>query len=151
MLSGSVTSSGSTRIRSDARQQAVARRPHGGDHGPALRVEVARGLEAVAGRAAGDQYGLHRRSPSVWSMAGVDSRRWSGLSAIDSPDFVCHSPEMVDPLSEVIALLRPRTVFSKGISGAGRWAVRYTEFGQPSFCTVIEGRCRLAVDGEEPP
>ena len=57
---------------------------------------------------------------------------------------------MIDPLSEVIALLRPRTVFSKGISGAGRWAVRYTEFGQPSFCTVIEGSCRLCVDGEEP-
>lgn len=57
---------------------------------------------------------------------------------------------MIDPLSEVIALLRPRTVFSKVISGAGRWGVRYTDFGQPSFCTVLDGRCRLAVDGEEP-
>ena len=57
---------------------------------------------------------------------------------------------MVDPLSEVIALLRPRTVFSKIISGAGRWGVRYADFGQPSFCTVLEGRCRLAVDGQEP-
>ena len=57
---------------------------------------------------------------------------------------------MIDPLSEVIALLRPRTVFTKGISGAGRWGVRYTDFGQPSFCTVIEGRCRLAVDGRTP-
>lgn len=56
---------------------------------------------------------------------------------------------MADPLSEVIALLRPRAVFAKGISGAGRWAVRYSDFGQPSFCTVIEGRCRLAVDGEK--
>lgn len=56
---------------------------------------------------------------------------------------------MIDPLSEVIALLRPRTVFTKGISGAGRWGVRYTDFGQPSFCTVIEGRCRLAVDGQK--
>jgi AraC-like DNA-binding protein len=56
---------------------------------------------------------------------------------------------MVDPLSEIIALLRPQTVFTKGISGAGRWGVRYTDFGQPSFCTVIEGRCRLAVDGEK--
>lgn len=26
---------------------------------------------------------------------------------------------MIDPLSEIITLLRPRTVFSKGISGAG--------------------------------
>lgn len=28
--------------------------------------------------------------------------------------------------------------------------MRYTEFGQPGFCAVVEGRCRLAVDGEEP-
>jgi len=54
---------------------------------------------------------------------------------------------MNDPLSEVLALLQPRTVFSKRISGAGRWGVRYSDFGQPSFCAVLEGRCRLAVDG----
>jgi len=57
---------------------------------------------------------------------------------------------MIDPLSEVITLLRPRTVFSKGISGAGRWGVRYARFDQPSFCTVLEGSCLLAVDGQPP-
>ncbi|MDF2115307.1 AraC family transcriptional regulator [Roseiarcaceae bacterium H3SJ34-1] len=56
---------------------------------------------------------------------------------------------MADPLAQVIELLRPRAVFSKGISGAGRWGVRYSQFGQPGFCAVIEGRCRLAVDGED--
>jgi AraC-like DNA-binding protein len=56
---------------------------------------------------------------------------------------------MIDPLAQVITLLQPRAVFSKGISGAGRWAVRYSEFGQPSFCVVLEGRCLLAVDGEQ--
>lgn len=56
---------------------------------------------------------------------------------------------MTDPLSEVITLLRPRAVFTKGISGAGRWGVRYTDFGHPSFCVVVEGSCRLAVDGEK--
>jgi AraC-like DNA-binding protein len=55
---------------------------------------------------------------------------------------------MNDPLSEVVALLQPRAVFMKGISGAGRWGVRYSDFGQPSFCVVLEGSCRLAVDGE---
>lgn len=55
---------------------------------------------------------------------------------------------MIDPLSDIIALLRPRTVFTKGISGAGRWSVRYGTFGHPSFCVVIEGACRLAVDGQ---
>jgi AraC-like DNA-binding protein len=52
-----------------------------------------------------------------------------------------------DPLSEVIALLQPRTVVSKRISGAGPWGVRYAAYGHPSFCTVLEGSCRLAVDG----
>ncbi len=57
---------------------------------------------------------------------------------------------MVDPLAEVIALLRPRAVFSKIVSGAGAWAVRYGEFGQPSFCTMLEGQCLLTVAGQEP-
>ncbi|OJW72238.1 MAG: AraC family transcriptional regulator [Sphingomonadales bacterium 63-6] len=57
---------------------------------------------------------------------------------------------MTDPLTQIMALLRPRTVFTKGISGAGRWAVRYSDFGQPSFCTVLTGSCRLALDGLDP-
>lgn len=57
---------------------------------------------------------------------------------------------MLDPLSQVIELLRPRAVYSKAISGAGAWAVRYGAFGQPGFCAMLEGHCRLAVDGEAP-
>jgi AraC-like DNA-binding protein len=57
---------------------------------------------------------------------------------------------MRDPLSDIISLLAPRTVFSKGISGAGRWGVRYSAFGRPSFSAVLEGSCRLAVDGQRP-
>ena len=57
---------------------------------------------------------------------------------------------MNDPLSEVITLLRPRAVFSRRYSGAGRWGIRYSAFGQPSFCAVLEGSCRLTVDGHIP-
>jgi AraC-like DNA-binding protein len=57
---------------------------------------------------------------------------------------------MNDPLSEVIALLQPRAVFSRRHSAAGRWGVRYSAFGQPSFCVVLEGNCRLIVDGHRP-
>ncbi|WP_457584102.1 AraC family transcriptional regulator [Ensifer canadensis] len=57
---------------------------------------------------------------------------------------------MIDPLSEIITLLRPRAVFTKSISGAGRWGVRYSDFGHPGFCTIVEGACRLAVDGQDP-
>ena len=57
---------------------------------------------------------------------------------------------MTDPLSDVIGLLQPRAVFSRVISGAGRWGVRYSAFGHPSFCAVIDGRCRLTVDRHQP-
>lgn len=66
------------------------------------------------------------------------------------PNFIGDRPAMTDPLAQVIALLKPRAVFSKGISGAGRWGVRYSDFGQPSFCAVLEGGCRLAVDDYAP-
>src|SRR5262245_53828068 len=57
---------------------------------------------------------------------------------------------MSDPLTEVINLLQPRAVFSRQISGAGRWGVRFSKFGHPSFCAVLDGRCRLTVDGHRP-
>lgn len=67
-----------------------------------------------------------------------------------SPYFICERPAVSDPLSEVIALLQPRAVSTRPISAAGRWGVRYSEFGHPSFCAVLEGRCRLAVDRRQP-
>jgi AraC-like DNA-binding protein len=57
---------------------------------------------------------------------------------------------MSDPLSEVVRLLHPIAVFANIISGKGNWAVRYSEFGQPSFCIVLDGNARLAVEGHEP-
>lgn len=68
---------------------------------------------------------------------------------MNSPKLIIERPVMADPLTEVIALLRPSAVFAKGISGAGRWGVRYSVFGQPSFCVVLEGSCLLALDGED--
>lgn len=57
---------------------------------------------------------------------------------------------MSDPLTEVVRLLQPRAVFANVISGKGSWAVRYSAYGEPSFCIVLEGSCLLAVDGHEP-
>jgi AraC-like DNA-binding protein len=57
---------------------------------------------------------------------------------------------MSDPLSELVRLLRPRAVFANLISGKGNWAVRFSEFGFPSFCIVLDGSSRLAVDGHDP-
>lgn len=57
---------------------------------------------------------------------------------------------MSDPLSEVVRLLHPRAAFANIISGKGSWAVRYSEYGRPSFCIVLDGSCLLTVDGHEP-
>ena len=69
---------------------------------------------------------------------------------IQNPYFFSESPEMSDPLSDLIRLLQPRAVFANPISGKGDWAVRFSAFGQPSFCIMLEGSCRLSVDGHAP-
>ena len=56
---------------------------------------------------------------------------------------------MVDPLAEVVTLLQPRASFSKIVSGAGPWRVRRSEAGRPFYGVILDGSCRLAVDGHE--
>jgi AraC-like DNA-binding protein len=56
----------------------------------------------------------------------------------------------MDPLSDIIRLLRPHAVFSKPITGRGAWGVRYPAYGLPGFSIVLEGHCWLALEGAEP-
>jgi AraC-like DNA-binding protein len=57
---------------------------------------------------------------------------------------------MVDPLAEVVTLLQPGASFSKIVSGAGPWRVRRSEAGRPFYGVILDGSCRLSVDGHEP-
>lgn len=57
---------------------------------------------------------------------------------------------MVDPLAEVVTLLQPAARFSKHVVGAGPWQVRRSDAGQPFYCVVLEGGCRLALDRDAP-
>ncbi|MFM0037277.1 AraC family transcriptional regulator [Paraburkholderia strydomiana] len=57
---------------------------------------------------------------------------------------------MVDPLAEVVTLLQPVATFSKVVGGAGRWRVRRSEAGQPFYCVILDGSCRLVANGREP-
>jgi AraC-like DNA-binding protein len=57
---------------------------------------------------------------------------------------------MIDPLAEVVTLLQPGAPFSKVASCAGSWRVRRAERGQPFYGVILDGSCRLAVDGHEP-
>ena len=57
---------------------------------------------------------------------------------------------MIDPLAEVVTLLQPGARFSKLVLGASPWRVRRSDTGDPFYCVVLEGGCRVAVDGQEP-
>jgi len=54
----------------------------------------------------------------------------------------------MDPLSDVIALLRPNSVISKPITGRGTWGVRYAAHDAPGFTIVLKGECWIAFEGQ---
>lgn len=56
----------------------------------------------------------------------------------------------MDPLSDIVALLRPSAALSKPITGRGRWGVRYASDGRPGFGIILAGRCWLEIDGAGP-
>lgn len=56
----------------------------------------------------------------------------------------------MDPLSEIIALLRPSAAVAKPISGRGRWAVRYAAYDAPGFTIVLAGEAWLQFEGRAP-
>lgn len=51
-----------------------------------------------------------------------------------------------DPLTAIISLLRPQTVLSKIITGAGTWSIRKPRYENPAFCLLLEGSCFLDLD-----
>jgi AraC-like DNA-binding protein len=53
---------------------------------------------------------------------------------------------MVDPLAEVVALLQPSARHSKLVVGAGPWRIVRSDAGQPFYCVILEGACRLMLD-----
>jgi AraC-like DNA-binding protein len=67
------------------------------------------------------------------------------------PSFFRIRPTLpVDPLAEIVTLLRPAARFSKLVEGVGSWRVRRPATGEPFYCAVLKGRCRVTV-GEQPP
>ncbi|MFG1245328.1 AraC family transcriptional regulator [Xanthobacter flavus] len=56
----------------------------------------------------------------------------------------------MDPLSDLIALLRPNTAISKPITGRGAWGVRYATHNAPGFTIMLKGTCWLTLEGEAP-
>lgn len=54
----------------------------------------------------------------------------------------------MDPLSDVLSLLRPRTAISAGLDAGAQWAIRFPTHQGIKFNTVIQGSCWVLVEGE---
>ena len=60
-------------------------------------------------------------------------------------------PELApDPLSTVVALLKPRPDISKLVVAGGRWQVDRTDMASPFYAAIVQGRARLEVKGRAP-
>jgi AraC-like DNA-binding protein len=70
---------------------------------------------------------------------------------VDSPRFFCESPFMsIDPLADVVTLLQPAARSAKLVECAGQWRIRRVGTGEPFFCAVLEGHCRITVEEHQP-
>lgn len=57
----------------------------------------------------------------------------------------------LDPLSDVLSLLRPRTAISAGLDAGGQWAIRFPGHEGIKFNAVMQGACWVSVEGEVEP
>lgn len=56
---------------------------------------------------------------------------------------------MSDPLSQILALLRPRSAISVGLDLAGDWSFRFPKHDGIKFNAVMRGFCWLKLDGSD--
>jgi len=56
----------------------------------------------------------------------------------------------MDPLSDIVALLRPRAAIAKPISGRGQWGVRYRSYDAPGFSVVLKGEAWVTLGDRKP-
>jgi len=73
------------------------------------------------------------------------SMRYGPIYCRDRPDFA------VDPLSDVLSLLKPRSYISAGLDAGGDWAIRFDAPKGVKFNAIVRGTCWVAVDGDDRP
>jgi AraC-like DNA-binding protein len=56
----------------------------------------------------------------------------------------------LDPLSDIITLLRPSAAVAKPIAGRGRWGVRYRPYDAPGFTIALAGEAWVVLEDQEP-
>jgi AraC-like DNA-binding protein len=70
-----------------------------------------------------------------------------------NPHFLRNRPvRLMDPLSDVLSLLRPRNYMSAGFDAGGYWSIQFPDQQESIKCgAVVSGRCWLSVEGVAEP
>lgn len=56
----------------------------------------------------------------------------------------------VDPIADIVTMLQPAVRFSKLVECTGPWKIQRKGTGDPLFCAVLKGQCRMIVQGQSP-
>src|ERR1700733_12881881 len=69
------------------------------------------------------------------------------------PLYLCNRPRLpMDPLSDVLSLLKPRNYMSAGFDAAGPWSIQFPDQQEGiKSGSVVAGECWLSVDGVPDP
>lgn len=68
------------------------------------------------------------------------------------PALFRNRPELpLDPLSDILSLLRPRSSISAGLDASGDWAIRFAPPDGVKFNAVMRGACWVSVEGDPEP
>lgn len=57
----------------------------------------------------------------------------------------------MDPLSDVLSLLRPKSAISAGLDAGGDWAIRFPAHEGIKFNAVMRGSCWVQIEGDPEP
>lgn len=78
---------------------------------------------------------------------------WSTRCTINAGAFTKPPPAYIsmDPLSDILSLLRPRTYVTGGLSAGGAWGVRFPTHNVIKCYSVVTGECWLSVENVPEP
>ncbi|MDE1990921.1 MAG: cupin domain-containing protein, partial [Rhizobiaceae bacterium] len=54
----------------------------------------------------------------------------------------------MDPLSDVLSLLKPRSTISAGLNAGGNWSLAFAAHEGIKFNAVMRGACWVSVEGD---
>ena len=96
---------------------------------------------------------MHARSLRDGKSSSLELSLSPAACTLNAGEYKKSSPSyiLMDPLSDVLSLLKPRTYVTGGLAAGGQWSLHFPAHeGIKCYC-VAKGKCWLAMDGVKEP